>query len=67
MPFPALAYVAGAWLVTGNLKHFPAAVRDGRRAYPDRVFDQASKRADSYPLNSDVAIGQTSVNPKAHG
>ena len=29
MPFQALAHVAGAWLVTGNLKHFPAAVRAG--------------------------------------
>jgi hypothetical protein len=27
MPFLALAHVAGAWLVTGNLKHFPAGVR----------------------------------------
>ncbi len=29
MPFIALAQVAGAWLVTGNLKHFPATVRNG--------------------------------------
>jgi putative PIN family toxin of toxin-antitoxin system len=29
MPFLALAHVAGAWLVTGNLKHFPATVRNG--------------------------------------
>ena len=29
MPFLALADVAGAWLVTGNLKHFPATVRNG--------------------------------------
>lgn len=29
MPFLALAHTAGAWLVTGNLKHFPAAVRNG--------------------------------------
>jgi putative PIN family toxin of toxin-antitoxin system len=28
-PFIALAHAAGAWLVTGNLKHFPAAVRNG--------------------------------------
>lgn len=27
--FIALAHAAGAWLVTGNLKHFPEAVRDG--------------------------------------
>jgi putative PIN family toxin of toxin-antitoxin system len=26
-PFLALARAAGAWLVTGNLKHFPAKVR----------------------------------------
>jgi len=29
MPFLALAHVAGAWLVTGNLKHFPVSVRNG--------------------------------------
>jgi putative PIN family toxin of toxin-antitoxin system len=29
MPFLALAHVAGAWLLTGNLKHFPATVRNG--------------------------------------
>ncbi len=29
--FLALAYTAGAWLVTGNLKHFPEEVRDGVR------------------------------------
>ena len=29
MPFLALAHEAGAWLVTGNLKHFPIAVRGG--------------------------------------
>lgn len=28
-PFLALAYAAGAWLVTGNLKHFPESVRNG--------------------------------------
>ena len=31
LPFLALAHEAGAWLVTGNLKHFPEAVRDGVR------------------------------------
>ncbi len=29
IPFLALAQVAGAWLVTGNLKHFPETVRNG--------------------------------------
>ena len=29
LPFLALAHAAGAWLVTGNLKHFPATVRGG--------------------------------------
>ena len=29
MPFLALAQMAGAWLVTGNLKHFPVSVRNG--------------------------------------
>jgi putative PIN family toxin of toxin-antitoxin system len=28
-PFLALAHAAGAWLVTGNLKHFPESVRHG--------------------------------------
>ncbi len=28
-PFLALAYAAGAWLVTGNLKHFPEPIREG--------------------------------------
>jgi predicted nucleic acid-binding protein len=28
-PFIALEHAAGAWLVTGNLKHFPEAVRNG--------------------------------------
>jgi putative PIN family toxin of toxin-antitoxin system len=29
LPFLALAHAAGAWLVTGNLKHFPARIRNG--------------------------------------
>jgi len=29
LPFLALAHAAGAWLVTGNLKHFPASIRHG--------------------------------------
>jgi uncharacterized protein len=29
MPFLALAKIAGAWLVTGNLKHFPHSIRNG--------------------------------------
>jgi hypothetical protein len=29
LPFLALAHAAGAWLVTGNLKHFPQALRGG--------------------------------------
>jgi putative PIN family toxin of toxin-antitoxin system len=28
-PFLAVAHAAGAWLVTGNLKHFPESVRNG--------------------------------------
>ncbi len=28
-PFIALAHAAGAWLVTGNLRHFPAETRNG--------------------------------------
>ncbi len=29
LPFLALARVAGAWLVTGNVKHFPETLREG--------------------------------------
>lgn len=29
MPFLALAHAAGAWLITGNLKHFPETIRHG--------------------------------------
>ena len=29
MPFLALAHDAGAWLVTGNLRHFPDELREG--------------------------------------
>ncbi len=29
LPFLALAHATGAWLVTGNLKHFPAPIRSG--------------------------------------
>ncbi len=28
-PFLALAHAAGAWLVTGNRKHFPRSARNG--------------------------------------
>jgi putative PIN family toxin of toxin-antitoxin system len=31
--FLALAHAAGAWLVTGNLKHFPDAIRNGVRVF----------------------------------
>jgi predicted nucleic acid-binding protein len=29
LPFLALAHLAGAWLVTGNLRHFPDSCRQG--------------------------------------
>lgn len=29
LPFLALAHQAGAWLITGNIKHFPEACRAG--------------------------------------
>lgn len=29
LPFLALTHASGAWLVTGNLKHFPAEMRKG--------------------------------------
>lgn len=28
-PFLALSHMAGAWLVTGNRKHFPESIREG--------------------------------------
>ena len=28
-PFLSLSHTAGAWLVTGNLKHFPESIREG--------------------------------------
>ena len=28
-PILALAHSAGAWLVTGNLRHFPPPIREG--------------------------------------
>lgn len=31
-PFLALAHAAGAWLVSGNLKHFPESARNGVKA-----------------------------------
>ena len=31
LPFLALARMAGAWLVTANVKHFPETFRDGVR------------------------------------
>jgi putative PIN family toxin of toxin-antitoxin system len=31
MPFLAVAHMAGAWLVTGNLKHFPEVARNDVR------------------------------------
>jgi predicted nucleic acid-binding protein len=29
IPILALAHLAGAWLVTGNLRHFPESIREG--------------------------------------
>lgn len=29
LPFLALAHAAGAWLVTGNQKHYPESIRNG--------------------------------------
>jgi uncharacterized protein len=29
LPFLALAHTAGAWLVTGNLRHYPKEIREG--------------------------------------
>jgi uncharacterized protein len=36
--FLALAHAAGAWLVTGNLKHFPEAARNGVRVLPPAAY-----------------------------
>ena len=37
-PFLALAHGAGAWLVTGNLKHFPASSRHGVTVLPPTEY-----------------------------
>jgi putative PIN family toxin of toxin-antitoxin system len=37
-PFLALAHAAGAWLVTGNLKHFPESIRGGVTVIPPSEF-----------------------------
>ena len=29
LPFLALAHTAGAWLVTGNVRHYPGEIREG--------------------------------------
>jgi uncharacterized protein len=38
IPFLALAHTAGAWLVTGNLKHFPEAGRNGVRVLSPAAY-----------------------------
>jgi len=38
LPMLALAHAAGAWLVTGNLRHFPEAIREGVRVLPPAAF-----------------------------
>lgn len=38
-PFLALAHAANAWLVTGNLKHFPESARNGVKVLsPDKYL-----------------------------
>jgi predicted nucleic acid-binding protein len=37
-PFLALAHASGAWLVTGNLKHFPANARHGVTVIPPAEY-----------------------------
>ena len=44
-PFLALAHASGAWLVTGNLKHFPSASRaDVRVLSPAAYLDHLEGR-----------------------
>jgi putative PIN family toxin of toxin-antitoxin system len=38
LPMLALAHAAGAWLVTGNLKHFPEPIRGGVTVIPPAEF-----------------------------
>jgi putative PIN family toxin of toxin-antitoxin system len=38
MPFLALAHAAGAWLITGNLKHFPASIRHGVTVFSPAAY-----------------------------
>ena len=37
-PFLALAQASGAWLVTGNLKHFPESARGGVRVLSPKEY-----------------------------
>jgi predicted nucleic acid-binding protein len=44
-PFLALAHAANAWLITGNLKHFPESARDGVTAVsPAEYLDHLTAR-----------------------
>ena len=44
-PFLALAEIAGAWLVTGNLKHFPESACGGVRVISPRAYLEYLTRA----------------------
>jgi uncharacterized protein len=50
LPFLALAHSAGAWLVTGNLRHFPGDVRDRVKVLsPTEYLTHLMKATDSTP------------------
>ena len=48
-PFLALAHAAGAWLVTGNLKHFPKVARHGVTVLsPAEYLDQLGEGSQEF-------------------
>ncbi|HWG22446.1 MAG TPA: putative toxin-antitoxin system toxin component, PIN family [Terracidiphilus sp.] len=48
-PFLALAHAAGAWLVTGNLKHFPAQARHGVTVVSPAEYLDTLEQRSKYP------------------
>jgi putative PIN family toxin of toxin-antitoxin system len=49
IPMLALAHSAGAWLVTGNLKHFPEPIREGVTVIPPTLFLAHLSGTPGYP------------------
>jgi putative PIN family toxin of toxin-antitoxin system len=67
-PFLALANAAGAWLVTGNLKHFPETARNGVIVLsPADYLAHLSGRVPLQPMRSSVGFSRPSPVPKSEG